>query len=102
MWEATTLDMREVARLREVIYEAEIGRDVLARPVHGTVETCRDPDEAMSLCDSTFAEVRGEPVDPGEYPRGTWFYWGADRVGVRLAGESRLVRLERRNECLVN
>jgi hypothetical protein len=92
VWQETGLDLKELTRLRWAIYTAEIGRDIIERPVHPLIEPCADPDSLTF--DMSEAETRGEPVDPADYPPGTWFYWGEDKVCVRLAGSEKIARVE--------
>jgi len=55
-----------------------------------------DPNHVERWFDVSKAEVRGESVNTADYPAGTWFYYGAEAVSVRLAGEEFICRMEMR------
>ena len=59
-----------------------------------------DPNHVERWFDVSKAEVRGESVNTADYPAGTWFYYGAEAVSVRLAGEEFICRMEMR--CAVS
>ena len=59
-----------------------------------------DPNHVERWFDVSKAEVWGEPVRTADYPAGTWFYYGAEAVSVRLAGEEFICRMEMR--CAVS
>jgi len=59
-----------------------------------------DPNHVERWFDVSKVEVRGESVNTADYPAGTWFYYGAEAVSVRLAGEEFICRMEMR--CAVS
>ena len=85
-WSPRVVEVRKRAALEMVFDEV----------LPAFVPVAEDPDAALARLDRSGAVSLGRPVDVAEYQQGTWFYYGAEVIGVRLPGQEGLARVEGR------